>query len=136
MKKSILLLVSTILLLVLTACSGTGDWIYELPNGYELWRINSNEILIKYAQSEVDGEGIPSFVKEFSYDERYVFTRNVDDISSNDIFDEIYYVLDTQEKKVHGPFESSEELQGKVEEWDVGLPEKWYRTSPDPNLSK
>ena len=124
------------LLLGLTACGGTGDWTYELPNGYELWRINSSEILIKYTKSETEGKSIPSFVKEFAYDERYVFSRNVEDINNNNVLDEIYYALDTLEKKVYGPFDSIEDLQNKIEEWNTELPERWYRTSPDPNVSK
>jgi len=135
MKKNILLITVTFLL-VLTACSGTSDWTFELPNGYELWRINSNEVIIKYAPSEADNEGIPSFVKEFAYDDRYVFSRNVEDISSNDILEEIYYILDTQEKKVYGPFDSTDELQNNADELKIKLPKRWYRTSPDPNMSK
>ena len=124
------------LVFVLTACGGTSDWTFELPNGYELWRINSNEVIIKYVKSEVDSEGIPSFVKEFAYDNRYVFSRNIKNISSNNILEEMYYILDTQERKIYGPFDSLEEMHKKTDELNVELPDKWYRTSPDSNLSK
>ena len=127
----------TSLLIVLSSIgSGTLDWEYKLPNGYEMWRINSDEIVIKDIKNSTNDIEIPSFIKEFSYDEQYVLTRNVRDISYNNIFDEVYYVLDTKENKVYGPFDGIEELQDKFEEWCIQLPKKWYRTSPDPNMSR
>lgn len=136
MRKFSILIGVFAMVLFLTSCAGTSDWSYKLPNKYEVWHINSNEILIKCVDLEESGEKIPSFVKEFSYDERYVFSRNVEDVVSNNIVDETYYVLDTLEKKVYGPFDSVEELQKKALELDVEIPKKWYRTSPDPNLSE
>lgn len=136
MKKVVLLITFFTMIIFMGSCAGTADWTFELPNGYEVWHINSSEILIKCADIENPGEKIPSFVKEFTYDERYVFSRNIEDISSNNVLNEVYYALDTLEKKVYGPFESIEELQKKTDEWDIELPNRWYRTSPDPNLSR
>ncbi len=136
MRRVLLLISVFATMLFMSSCAGTGDWSYKLPNDYEVWHINSSEILIKCVDLENPGEKIPSFVKEFSYDERYVFSRNIEDVSSNNILDEIYYALDTVEKKVYGPFDSIEGLQKKTDEWDVELPKRWYRTSPDPNMSK
>lgn len=121
------------LILCLISCAGTNDWSYKLPNDYEVWHINSTDIVIKYTGAESSCEGIPSFVKEFSYDERYVYSRNIEDVTSNNVVEEIYYALDTLEKTVFGPFNSIEELQKKTDEWNVELPKRWYRTSPDPN---
>ena len=137
MRKIIIILSYIFVLnLCLTSCAGTGDWTYKLPNNYEVWHINSNEIVIKCVDLKDPGETIPSFIKEFSYDERYVFSRNIEDISSNNIIKEIYYALDTLERKVYGPFNSIEELQKKTDEWNVVFPDRWYRTSPDPNMNK
>ena len=97
MKKLIMLF---LILIVLTGCgAGVSDWSYQLPNNYEVWRINSDSIIIKDMESQKNVEEIAGFVKEFSYDSRYVFTRNVESINNNNIFDEKYYVLDTKEKK-------------------------------------
>lgn len=134
--KKIITFITLISVLFLSSCAGVSDWNYELPNDYEVWRVNSEDIIIKYVGEETVEAKIPSFVKEFSYDERYVFSRNVEDILSNNIVDETYYVLDTLERKVYGPFDSVEELQKKALELNVEIPKKWYRTSPDPNLSK
>ncbi len=136
MKKVVSLISFLVVIIFISSCAGTGDWIFELPNDYEVWHINSREILIKCTDLENPGDKIPSFVKEFSYDDRYVFSRNIDSVSSNNVLNETYYTLDTLEKKVYGPFESIEELQKQADEWNVEIPERWYRTSPDPNMSK
>ena len=125
-----------ICLIFLTSCAGVSDWSYQLPNGYQVWRINSGEIIIKYVGEETVDTGIPSFIKEFSYDDRYVFTRNIDDVSENNIFEETYYALDTEERKIYGPFENMEIMKNKAEEWSCNVPAKWYRTSPDPNMER
>lgn len=125
-----------LILIFLTSCAGVSDWSYKLPNGYQVWRINSGEIIIKHVGDETVDAEIPSFIKEFSYDDRYVFTRNIDDVSENNIFKETYYVLDTVEQKVYGPFESIEIMKNQAEEWQCEIPTKWYRTSPDPNMGR
>ena len=135
MKKTFVF-INLILVLFLTSCAGVSDWSYKLPNDYEVWRINSKEIIVKYVGNETVDAEIPSFVKEFSYDDRYVFTRNTDDISQNNIFEETYYALDTESKKVYGPFENIEEMKNQAQEWQCEIPQKWYRTSPDPNMKK
>lgn len=132
--KKIFIFIALIVMLILTSCAGVSDWSYKLSNDYEVWRINSKDIIIKYVGEETVEAEIPSFIKEFSYNDRYVFTRNVDDISENCILKEKYYALDTEEQKLYGPFESLEEMQDKAKEWRCDIPEKWYRTSPDPNM--
>lgn len=130
MKKVIFLA----FILLLSGCAGVSDWSYQLPNNYEIWRINSEEIVIKNMITETNVDEISGFIKEFSYDNRYVFMRNVENISDNNILNETYFVLDTNENKVYGPYDTIEILQKQAKEWDVDLPQKWYRTSPDPNI--
>lgn len=126
-----------LVIFLLTGCgAGVSDWSYQLPNNYEVWRINSNNIIIKDMNTQKNVDEISGFVKEFSYDSRYVFTRNVDSIESNNIFDEKYYVLDTEEKKVYDSCNSVDELNELAEKLEIEIPVKWYRTSPDPNFSK
>lgn len=125
-----------LILIVLTGCgAGVSDWSYQLPNNYEVWRINSDSIIIKDMESQKNVEEIAGFVKEFSYDSRYVFTRNVESINNNNIFDEKYYVLDTKEKKVYNSCASISELKELAEELEIEIPTIWYRTSPDPNFA-
>ena len=127
------ILVYLLLVLVLTSCAGVSDWSYKLPNNYEVWRINSNEIIVKYAGDETVNAEIPSFVKEFAYDDRYVCTRNIKSIDENNIFSEEYYILDTEEQKLYGPYATQAEFESVIEKMKISLV-KWYRTSPDPNM--
>jgi len=127
---------TTLAILLSSIGPGSLDWEYKLPNGYEMRRINSNNIVIQHADDSENKDTIPSFIKEFSYDKRYVFSRNVNNISNNDIFDEVYYILDTEKNKVLGTFGSIEELKSQCVELGIELPLKWYRTSPDPNMNK
>ena len=118
---------------MLSGCAGTSDWSYELPNNYEVWRINSDDIIIKNLNTQSNVDKISGFIKEFSYDTRYVFTRNVESINDNNILNEKYYILDTENDMVYGAYDSLEELEKSAKELNLQIPEKWYRTSPDPN---
>lgn len=131
--KKISILIVLIMTLFLTSCAGVSDWSYKLPNNYEVWRINSADIIVKYVGEGIAGAEIPSFVKEFSYDDKYVCTRNIESINENDIFAEKYYILDTYEQALYGPYDSMEEFNNKLKEMKISLT-KWYRTSPDPNM--
>ncbi|MBP3360211.1 MAG: DUF3997 domain-containing protein [Clostridia bacterium] len=131
--KNKAVLTGLLLVLLLTSCAGASDWSYKLPNDYEVWRINSKDIIVKYVGDKAVETEIPSFVKEFSYDDRYVCTRNIESIDENDIFSEEYYILDTGEQKLYGPYETQEEFKLAIEEMKISLV-KWYRTSPDPNM--
>lgn len=43
--RNALLIGALILTLMMTSCGGLQDWIYDkLPNGYEIWRVNSQDI--------------------------------------------------------------------------------------------
>ncbi|WP_308698916.1 DUF3997 domain-containing protein [uncultured Thomasclavelia sp.] len=123
-----------LILLILTSCTGTNDWKFSLPNGYEVWRINSSEIKVVSINNNVGKEIIPSFVKEFAYDSQYVFTRNIDNISTNNIFNEEFYILDTKSGMLYGPYNDMEDLRSNIEKLKIELPINWYRTSPDPNI--
>lgn len=131
--KRISILIAFILMFFLTSCAGVSDWSYKLPNNYEVWRINSSDIIVKYVGEEIVDAEIPSFVKEFSYDDKYVCTRNVDSISENNIFEEKYYILDTLEQQLYGPYDTEQEFITMLNELGISLT-KWYRTSPDPNM--
>ena len=40
---------------------------------------------------------------------------------------------DTENDMVYGAYDSLEELEKSAKELNSQIPEKWYRTSPDPN---
>ncbi len=96
---------------------GMSDWSLKLPNNYEMWHINPQNIMIGYKDSQytiktVDNKGrnigIPGDVIEFCYNDRYVGAKQVN-IPTNpkkgvDTSNPRYYLLDTLEQKVYGPF--------------------------------
>lgn len=131
--KKVVVFISIVLSMFLSACAGVSDWSYKLPNNYEVWRINSKKIVVKYVGEEIVDAEIPSYIKEFAYDDRYVCTRNVESIDDNNIFSERYYILDTKEQKLNGPYDTQEKFKTAIDEMNVCLDE-WYRTSPDPNM--
>lgn len=135
MKKT-LLVASLLILFCMNSCAGISDWDYSLPGGYAIWRINSSRIVIRNIDAKKDIDEISGFIKEFSYDSRYVFTRNVDSIEDNNIFREKYYIFDTEENVVYDVCNSTEELKELVLNLGIDIPVKWYRTSPDPNQTK
>lgn len=124
------------LIFILSSCAGANDWIYQLPNGYEIWHINSKEIVIKYRGENETSSEISSFIKEFSYDAQYVFTRNISSIDENNIFNESYYILDTINHKLYGPFYELIDFKNAINNLGCDLPDIWYRTSPNPNMYK
>lgn len=132
-RKRMTILIYLSLVLIFTSCAGVSDWSYKLPNNYEVWGINSKEIMVKYVGDKTVNAEIPSFVKEFAYDYRYVCSRNIESIDENNIFSEEYYILDTEEQKLYGPYATQTEFESALEEMKISLV-KWYRTSPDPNV--
>ena len=121
-KGTKIFIFNTILILVIlsfSSCIGAGlsDWKYELPNEYEMWHVSSKNIKIGLTSSDknsltlFNGKneliGIPPTIVAFSYTTRYVFAivKPNTDIEIPDIENNVhYYVLDTLNKNVKGPF--------------------------------
>lgn len=120
-------------LICLNACAGVSDWEYSLPGGYAIWKINSGSIVMRDSNSQENVDEICGFIKEFSYDSRYVFTRNVDSIEENNILQEKYYIFDTTENRAYDACSSTEKLERLAQSLGIEIPSTWYRTSPDPN---
>ena len=127
MKKLLIILI----LLLTTSCAGLNDWDYTLPNGYSVMHINSKKIIISYNGNEKTNAEIRSFVKSFVYDSRYVFAVCSPEKESSD---EIYYIIDTMEHNLFGPFENYCDFEEAADSLGVSVPTNWYRTETEPNL--
>ena len=114
-KIALVLLLTILLILGLTACfgAGVGDWTYsDLPGRYELWRINSRCIRLCLPDEErpflaktiVDG-----YVFELAYDDAFICAKRADvpeDIHQKiDLSDPDYFIVDVNEEKCYGPFD-------------------------------
>lgn len=134
MKKLYFIISIFIILITITSCAGTSDWDFDLPNDFQVWHINSKNIKIVYTGAENIDVEVPSFIKEFAIEKEYVFTRNVDNIESNNILDEKFYILNTKNKVLYGPYKTVEELESLSENMGIEFPDYWYRSSPNPNF--
>lgn len=129
MRNSTFLLI--FITLMISACGpGLGDWEVDLPNDYAVHHINGQDIRISDNDNGYHPEKarIDSFIKEFSSDDRYVFARTIESIKNNDLSLEKYYVIDTLENKLHGPFDSLKAFENFIISNDLILPENWKTT--------
>jgi hypothetical protein len=124
-KRYIILYLGTISYLVI-GCIGSGlnDWKYKLPNNYEMWHINSNEIVVglrdsNYTLRMYDDEhnliGIPAHIIYFANTDRYVYAKTLkpDDIirfKNSQYVEMFFYVVDTKIRKSYGPFSNEVDL--------------------------
>ena len=100
------------------SCVGLNDWRYKIINNYEIWHINSNEIVIGYVidnenslsiheNNKADGRliGIPQKVIEFCNNEKFICAKVV--LKKNFVVyqenykDILYYIVDTEDKIVY-----------------------------------
>ncbi|WOO43749.1 DUF3997 domain-containing protein [Rubellicoccus peritrichatus] len=110
---------------------GTHDFHAPVSNGYSIWRTSSHQISIA-PDSYVSGSTaiIPTKVIECDFDERFVIAKrqglrqsNPDDTHSThkepdpSVFD--YWILDTSQAVVYGPFNSNEFREKRKE---LGVP--------------
>lgn len=145
MKKVYFILALILVMTLITSCgAGMSDWKLILPNNYEMWHINSKEIIIGYKDTESslttgrDGTtiGIKADVVEVCFNDRYVGAKQID--VQQDLKQEIdtsnprYYLLDTLKREVYGPFTTINQFNKKCSELGVYHLSKWEKTRPAP----
>ncbi len=114
---------------------GLSDWGYDLPNGYAIWRCNSETIVLGKKTSDYSMENrVGSYISAFCHDDRYVCVKqigNKEDLNATNGETTSFYVIDTLEDIVFGPY-GGDELDGKLKELNVALPGAWIKTVPRP----
>ncbi len=142
MKKSIMICIILSFCFFAASCfyclvpSPNNDWRYKLPNNYEIWRVNSREIVLGELESEYSlATVVDEYISEFCYNERYVCVKRVD--VPEDLNEEIdtsnpeYYIVDTAEDIPYGPYDINEFYDKKEELQITGL-SSWIATKPRP----
>ena len=171
--KKLLLTITAILIFLFSATGcigpGTGDWEYELPNGYAVWHINMECIQIVVVNYDANGKktggasnalptsGSESTVVQFCHDDRYVGAQVIlrehfssyyansypnRDIPENDengnpmprnrsAVPVSYYIIDTQENIIYGPYATSGEYVLELDEMGIERME-WIGTYHEP----
>ena len=134
-RKITCLILIIVSLTCFTACPALTDWEYKLPNNYKVVHINVNDIsLIKDT-----GNGGPfvvrRFILEFCNNDRYVGVKRVSDegydsfdIDEADLTKPEYYIVDTLEDAVYGPF-TEEEYNEQLSVLQINDLGDWIKTS-------
>lgn len=112
-------------------------WTYDLPNNYAIKKTSeTNVVLGKYIDNifEIKDNnkqvGIEDYIAEFSYGKRYVSLKCLK--SSNDNIIVKFYIVDTQEDNIYGPYNDEEtykEVKNKIVDEELN---DWIKTTTKP----
>ena len=132
MKKNTVLIASVILVALLTISLMTlgifssgnlnprGDWSFPLENGYEVWRLNSREIVVCWREDPEKPSAstvIESYVAEIAVTDGWLSAKRLDSPQGTAAQ---YYLLDMGEKSLFGPYETEADLE--TQKASLGLP--------------
>ena len=114
---------------------GRGDWTLPLINGYQINRINGHRIVLDYKENldDISSHTILNyyFVKSYQIYDEYIFLEGIstkeDRISDSELEnnDLTYYVVNTLNHDIAGPYETLDELEKMCSENALKLEEKW-----------
>lgn len=113
MKKIGVIFSIVLLMIGMVGCAGAGDYEIELINGFKVMRTSSEKVHIGSPEYSYDELLIPllvdynegEYVTKVGHDnDRYIIAKT----NLNN-----YYLLDTKEPIVHGPFTKEEFIQAK-----------------------
>lgn len=112
-------------------------WTYDLPNNYAIKKTSeTNVVLGKYIDNifEIKDNnkqvGIEDYIAEFSYGKRYVSLKCLK--SSNDNIIVKFYIVDTKEDNIYGPYNDEEtykEVKNKIVDKELN---DWIKTTTKP----
>lgn len=114
-----------------------GDWSYVLPNNYEIWRINSREIICgkMNGPNSISNVISENYILEFTYDDRYVCLKCVEaskDLSIDiDVSNPKFYIIDTKEDEIYGTYIKSD-FEDQVKKLELSFSD-WTQTTPIPD---
>lgn len=138
--KKVQLFTATLLLVLLTgltACafgSGTKDWKLSLPNGYEMRRVGSSEVIIgRISENGVLEKAIGPTVSSYYVDGRYVAAVQEDAESTvSNPTSKRYFLLNTVDSNIYGPFPTESAFKSQCAALNVPFRE-WISTTPAPS---
>lgn len=131
-QKIIIITISILFILLIFIMSlskimtGNGDWKYELKNNYQIWRVNSNEIII--GKIEDDSTLTPSIndnVVKFKYNDNYVVVGCSNDLKDNNLK---YYIINLTTDEIIGPLNNND-----LDKENINITMDWIKTKPTPS---
>lgn len=134
-KHKIIIIISVVAVILFTIIMaltkiglGTGDWKYELKNNYQIWRVNSKEIIIG---KEEDGMLTPSInenVVKFKYNDNFVVIGVNNDFNEDNLK---YYIINLDTDEIIGPLNEKD-----LTNQDTNITMDWIKTKPTPKDAK
>lgn len=139
MKKLIILFMG---LLLLCGCGpGLSDWSYDLlPKDYEIWRVNSQNIVLGRRSNSGLTHTVEPYILEFCSNDRWIGAKRLvldDSVTAQtnvrelDTSDAEFYLVDTETDTVHGPY-TQKEYENRLALLEVGTMGAWIETYPAP----
>lgn len=134
-KHKIIIIISIVAVILFTIIMaltkiglGTGDWKYELKNNYQIWRVNSKEIIIGKEEDGVLTPSINENVVKFKYNDNFVLVGVNNDFNENNLK---YYIINLDTDEIIGPL-SEKDLTNQ----DTNITMNWIKTKPTPRDAK
>lgn len=134
-KHKIIIIISIVVIILFTIIMalikiglGTGDWKYELKNNYQIWRVNSKEIIIG---KEEDGMLTPSInenIVKFKYNDNFVVVGVNNNFNENNLK---YYIITLDTDEIIGPLNEKD-----LTNQDTNITMGWIKTKPAPKNAK
>ena len=134
-KKLAVFLILATTVFFLSGCSlFSTSWTYtDLPQGYELKKINDTKMVIgkeveENLEIELEGKtiGIEKYIAEFQTSDNYIGLKALE--NNEDSISVLFYIIDAKNEDVYGPYETESTYNAVVEKIvDEELGE-WYKT--------
>jgi hypothetical protein len=121
------------------AGDGRGDWTLDLCEGYAISKINSKEILFIHKGNPDDSGGsivLPNyFVIAYQLHEPYIYLEGIrtqritasEDELNNKVLS--YYLVDTTNDEVVGPFESHDDFWEHGNSLGLEMTDEWIQVN-------
>lgn len=130
-KHKIIIIISVVAVILFTIIMaltkiglGTGDWKYELKNNYQIWRVNSKEIIIGKEEDGVLTPSINENVVKFKYNDNFVLVGTNNNFKEDNLK---YYIINLDTDEIIGPL-SEKDLSSQ----NSNITMDWIKTKPAP----
>jgi len=151
-KKFWLLMIVIILLISLPSCYmkerfyyafGSDDWDYtSLPGNYEIWRMNSRDIiLVRIESNDSTSRIIERCIVAFCYNDSFIGVKQLEInndgtvVQSSDSAVFSYYLVDVANDLLLGPY-SEEEYYSQILACNAGPMCSWISTDTPPEIGE
>lgn len=121
-KKLAVFLILATTVFFLSGCSlFSTSWTYtDLPQGYELKKINDTKMVIgkeveENLEIELEGKtiGIEKYIAEFQTSDNYIGLKALE--NNEDSISVLFYIIDAKNEDVYGPYETESTYNAVVE---------------------